>query len=390
MNADTFTIFLMNMVVSATLAVLVGVLSSKDEKDGLLLWAFGLVLATVSFFLLSLRSENENNILFLLGPSMLQVIMTGLFVESLYQYYEKNTPRFKIWLIVSLACLSYFFTIQNQSLRTVINSIYFVFFTGWMIILIYDNRKKVIGKGHSILMFGLVLIFLDMFYRAIATMMHPPMLNVLDNSHVQAISLLPVSIALGTVSIGIVLMSQDKITTKLQIMALQDELTMLPNRRSIFITLDKYLAFAIRNNNDLTVIGLDIDFFKKINDTHGHDGGDIVLKCFAKTLSNQLRSHDILGRVGGEEFLIIAPGINAEGAIILGERLRETIEKQIFVINKNTTIKVTVSIGIFSCIPNPNQLADELLKNADDALYKAKHSGRNCVVSYTPKISSSK
>ncbi len=273
MNVDTFTIFLMNMVVSATLAVLVGVLASKEEKDGLLFWAFGLVLATASFWLLSLRSENEKNLLFLLGPNMLQVIMTGCFVESLYQYYEKTTPRFKIWLIVTLACLSYFFTIQNQSLRTVTNSIYFVFFTGWLIILIYDNRKKVIGKGYSILMFGLVLIFLDMLYRAIATMLNPPMLSVLDNSHVQAISLLPVSIALATVTIGIVLMSQDRITTKLQIMALQDELTMLPNRRSIFRTLDKYLAFAIRNNNDLTVIGLDIDFFKKINDTYGHDGG---------------------------------------------------------------------------------------------------------------------
>ncbi len=115
----------------------------------------------------------------------------------------------------------------------------------------------------------------------------------------------------------------------------------------------------------------------------GMMGGDTVLKCFAKTLSNQLRSHDILGRVGGEEFLIIAPGTNAEGSLILAERLRKTIENQLFVINKNTTIKVTVSIGIFSCIPTPNQLADELLKNADDSLYKAKQSGRNCVVSYT-------
>ena len=123
---------------------------------------------------------------------------------------------------------------------------------------------------------------------------------------------------------------------------------------------------------------MDIDFFKKVNDTYGHQYGDYVLKTVADLVKQSFRKTDLLYRYGGEEMVVIMPETNIEGAIIPVQRLRRMVEEYDFEYN-GTKAKVTISIGLTMNYQDFNSAAD-LLKSADDALYKAKEEGRNRVV----------
>ena len=125
---------------------------------------------------------------------------------------------------------------------------------------------------------------------------------------------------------------------------------------------------------------LDIDHFKKVNDTYGHEAGDRALQHVAEIMRSSLREIDILGRMGGEEFAVLMPNTTLEDAVLLAERIRLAIANSPFDTSCQA-LTLTVSIGAEIFTAEMSGL-DELLRNADVALYRAKHSGRNCVVAY--------
>jgi diguanylate cyclase (GGDEF)-like protein len=122
---------------------------------------------------------------------------------------------------------------------------------------------------------------------------------------------------------------------------------------------------------------IDIDYFKKVNDTYGHKAGDIVLQYVANTLKNRVRGTDIVARLGGEEFCILAVNLKEDDAKILFEKLRQTIENSSIEINENQTIKVTISIG---AVTGLTESLEDMVNKADALLYEAKNSGRNKVI----------
>lgn len=156
-----------------------------------------------------------------------------------------------------------------------------------------------------------------------------------------------------------------------------DPLTALLNKVTLQKELDRQFQHAIRYGRPLTILMVDVDHFKRINDTHGHLLGDQVLAHIARQMSQNLRQHDIAGRFGGEEFTIILPETLTTGAMILAERIRETIETTPLD-GEEILIKATVSIGIAELTPHHTS-PFSLLDDADKALYRAKHSGRNQV-----------
>ena len=160
-------------------------------------------------------------------------------------------------------------------------------------------------------------------------------------------------------------------------LASTDELTGLRNRRRIMKRLDEEYQRAFRLGEPLCLIMLDLDHFKRINDTYGHPFGDRVLKCVAELMEKALRRYDILGRIGGEEFLIVAPGTTQEEAVVLAERLRNVVEKEKMTCG-DKDVKITVSCGV-AFLGKGDESAETLLKRADAALYIAKQEGRNRV-----------
>ncbi len=155
-----------------------------------------------------------------------------------------------------------------------------------------------------------------------------------------------------------------------------DALTNLNNRRQFESRLKQEIAATKRQKNPLCAMMIDIDFFKKVNDTYGHASGDEVLRTVASIIKACLRESDIPARYGGEEFAVLLPFTHIEEAQIVGERLRKAVEAATINIDK-LSINVTISMGLAEF--TPELTGEELFKNADKALYEAKESGRNKV-----------
>ena len=159
--------------------------------------------------------------------------------------------------------------------------------------------------------------------------------------------------------------------------AVIDPLTGCYNRREFETQLCRHMASAIRHQNNLSVFMFDLDHFKQINDTHGHQAGDLVLQKIAFLVKDNMRQGDILARYGGEEFIAILPETGRHKAMELADRLRTKIAAAA-ILYKDTPLRVTASFGVSGLTPGMNM--ERLIEDADTMLYKAKHNGRNTVM----------
>lgn len=173
-----------------------------------------------------------------------------------------------------------------------------------------------------------------------------------------------------------------QIESDLHKLATTDYLTGIYNRRQFMELSKQQYLLADRYNQPISLMTLDIDHFKKVNDTYGHKAGDIVLEQFASLCQSLLREADILGRIGGEEFAITLYETSTEGAYFVAEKIRSKVEKSIFRVD-DQEITCTVSIGIVTNLENDDSF-ENLLHRADDMLYKSKET-RNCISMYTPQ-----
>lgn len=160
-----------------------------------------------------------------------------------------------------------------------------------------------------------------------------------------------------------------------------DPLTGLNNRRSMMEMLEKELERSLRGGSPLSLMMVDVDFFKRVNDTFGHQQGDEVLKGIAELLKQALRQYDMAARFGGEEFALILPGIALEEAVKVAERLRSQVEAFRFE-TASDPLGVTISLGIASHPGADIRTVDDLIREADYALYSAKRNGRNRVETF--------
>jgi two-component system cell cycle response regulator len=176
---------------------------------------------------------------------------------------------------------------------------------------------------------------------------------------------------------------QDRLRHNVQLsleMAITDQLTGLHNRRYMARHLDNLVAQSSRNGKPLAFLIMDVDFFREVNNNHGHDIGDEVLKEFANRISANVRGIDLACRYGGEEFVVVMPDTDLSLALTIAERLRKSIETTPIVISRAPgKLNITISIGI-AATTGPGDNAEALLHRADQALYSAKRNGRNRVV----------
>lgn len=157
-----------------------------------------------------------------------------------------------------------------------------------------------------------------------------------------------------------------------------DALTRVYNRRFIDKRFDEELAYALRHESELSVVMLDVDYFKHVNDRHGHTSGDIVLRHIAEVITDQLRTEDVLARYGGEEFLVLLRGIPHSGATSVAERVRVAVLNAQIRVGR-VALRVTISAGVASLGSCASHSKEELLAQVDERLYRAKHQGRNQV-----------
>ncbi len=165
---------------------------------------------------------------------------------------------------------------------------------------------------------------------------------------------------------------------QLKIQATHDSLTGIYNRRFLLARIEEELKRAKRHNQHLSITFIDIDDFKKFNDSHGHLLGDKLLKDFASIIKSELRQNDFIGRIGGEEFIIVTPETDKNGAVTISRKLLDRINQYEFMGKLGKFLGISFSAGI-STFPDDGQVADELIRIADETMYQVKISGKNNV-----------
>jgi diguanylate cyclase (GGDEF)-like protein len=180
--------------------------------------------------------------------------------------------------------------------------------------------------------------------------------------------------------------SLSKAYNTIEKMSITDDLTQVFNRRHFHARLDEEIARARRYDHPVSLLMMDIDHFKTINDRYGHQTGDDVLKAIGSILRSNTRIADIVARYGGEEFVMLLPETQEETARVTADKLRAAIERQSFTSPDRSPIHVTASFGVSSldmADQNNTDIADRMVKMADDAMYQAKQAGRNRVVVFS-------
>jgi len=160
-------------------------------------------------------------------------------------------------------------------------------------------------------------------------------------------------------------------------MTIVDGLTQIYNKRYLQESLEREIVRSRRHGRDLSMLMIDIDHFKNINDTHGHLAGDFVLKELAGLVQTRIRRDEVFARYGGEEFAVVLPETTLDGAALLAETLRQKVAEREFVFHEDT-IRVTISIGGAE-LKEEDRFANDLIRRADERLYAAKNGGRNQV-----------
>ncbi len=166
---------------------------------------------------------------------------------------------------------------------------------------------------------------------------------------------------------------------KLKLLASTDPMTKLFNRRHFTDVSQSLLELAKRNESNISVVMIDIDKFKNINDTYGHKVGDDVIIALALLLQEHARKSDLISRWGGEEFIALLPHTDIKGAFAIAQRIREDVQNQSIKLDDNQELKFTISIGVSTIDNKLDKNMEASVKKADDALYRAKEGGRNQV-----------
>jgi diguanylate cyclase (GGDEF)-like protein len=157
-----------------------------------------------------------------------------------------------------------------------------------------------------------------------------------------------------------------------------DSLTGCLNHRQFIMDFDREFSRVNRYKDNLSLLMVDLDHFKSVNDSYGHPAGDVVLQKVAEAMNTQLRASDTLYRYGGEEFVILLPETDSRGALTVAESIRRKVADTAIVVDGQQTVTITVSIGV-ACFPQDTEKQEDLLKKADQAVYVAKNNGRNRV-----------
>ncbi len=185
--------------------------------------------------------------------------------------------------------------------------------------------------------------------------------------------------ALAPLTVASVMVARNELLSRLKHAASHDPMTHVLNRGGFMTHAEELLAAPALLRRPLAVLMMDIDFFKKVNDTHGHAAGDAVLVSFAQLAEGCLRGGDLLGRLGGEEFAVLLPGCSVDDARAIAQRICDAFAAHSVKVGEGATLQSTVSIGV-GCWTHPGTSIEAMLSAADAALYAAKRSGRNRVV----------
>ncbi len=383
MNLDPRTLLFSLILTDAllVLCLLVAVYGQVGNKrrDGMEKWAAAILLETLVWIIADSRGSFPDFITIVFAHGF-QAASYAMILAAICEFQQRRARNWQYFAPVAVALAMAFILVDDIRGRFIWGSLIFIFQLQFIARALLSDKNTRDGRAWRLLFGGIVMLMLVMGLRALTALTgHGEFAQVTNSVALQPVQLMgfiAVMAASLLGSIGFVLMVKERSDREIMSLAMTDSLTQVPNRRALMEHAEH--ALARRSGLPLALLMIDVDYFKRINDTCGHPTGDEVLRKVAGRLLERLRGQDVLGRYGGEEFCVIAPDTDMSGALMLAESLRAAIASMPFS-TECGELSVTVSIGFSLCSPNVTRDLKEILIEADNALYTAKKTGRNKV-----------
>ena len=379
MNLDQATLYIVLTVVGLLMAFWVCFMAwGQPLGHALWAWALALLAYTASHVIFGLQAFLPE-LVFLVAGSSTYAVALVLMLHAVRRF--QGVAQVGRWYLAPLLIVPLLYTLAAQfsTLRVVGSSLIYAWQVGLIMAALLDRNQPQHGRGRFILVGAFAAMLLTLLARAGGVMFG------LIDTHTLAASgrslgpvfLISLCVVLS-ITLGFVYMTMERAEQRNFELAMKDMLTGLANRRAIGDQLLMTVARAQRQGQYLSVLMVDIDHFKRVNDNYGHQAGDVVLRAVAQTLQSRLRAQDQIGRFGGEEFLAILPDTSLDGALVLAEALRAAVEAMPTQWGAHS-IACTISIGVCGGAITGADTVDGVVAAADAALYRAKQGGRNRV-----------
>ena len=378
---DLRTLFVVMIAASLVLAVAMAVGVGFRFRDGVGKWTASLLVqATVFGYLVSREAWPVE--VAVLVPNALTMLSISLQAAAILEFYQRRLPLW--WHIVPplMVLLLLALLMSNQLVRALITG---VGFGGGMLacgLLVQRLEGSSDRPARMMLMSGFMLAAVMLVVRAVALGIDRALVGgFVAPTLIQSATFLVAFAVIMVTSLGFLLLQKERAEQAAQRLALTDPLTGTFNRRTFLELGAKEIARTRRAKGMLSLLMIDLDLFKRVNDQYGHQAGDEALKLVVKALQGCLRREDLLVRYGGEEFCVLLPDVALDHAALLAERARAAVELAEFSW-RGQRIALTISVGVALLMSATEESIEQLVSRADEALYSAKSAGRNRVVVY--------
>ncbi|MDR3518027.1 MAG: diguanylate cyclase [Azospirillaceae bacterium] len=371
MALDAPIMFITIILICLTLAFPVAVMGWRDDGDGLRTWAIALCLLSVGVSLVVFRGHVPDFFSIVVANTIIS-ISHSMFLRTINIFLGKKTNLLQVLLPPIVIAIT--FTVMRDAMlgRIIIGGVILFVQLLLAIICLLDFKYDFPRIGRNIIIFSVVVLLVRSLARVLTALIWPSELaNIFESSQTVTIMYYSGFVLLILISNGFLIMAKERSDERLRTVAMRDKLTGCWNRIRIEEVAQQEMARLDRYGYPVSLIMIDLDHFKAVNDQYGHGAGDAILRGFADIARETLRSTDVLGRWGGEEFIVILPSSSLPEAVRIAERIRTNVERHLF----SGTCRVTASLGVSVCLSTDSW--DEWLERADSALYRAKNSGRN-------------
>lgn len=380
MTVDLRTLLLMVAAVDIAVAVVLAAGAGRRLRFGIAPWIGSLFVRALAVGVLVARLEPQAAVLVV--SAALMSLSVSFQAASLMSYDGRRFPEWAHTAVMAAVAIP-FTIIGTDAVNTVLfGGLVFGFLLAVLAAIAYQVRPTVQGRARArgvlVVTYGIgSFAFLS---RGLSAMMAAEPLQAFTNpTALQSAMFLGAATAAIVSTLGFMMLHKERSDGEAVRMATIDPLTGAYNRRTFHDIAERELARARRADQPLSIIIVDIDHFRPVNEQHGHRAGDEVLRRVADLIRTALRKEDMLVRYGGEEFLVMLPEVPGPGAVVVAGRIRKAVEAEALQV-EGATLRLTVSVGVSARLDEGPESIENLLTRADEALALAKQRGRNRVV----------
>ena len=376
---DLPTLLLAALVTDVVLAATLWIGARRGVRDGMAAWFGSLGVRVAALGLFAGPAGGSDPAIAVVATALLALCFT-LQGAALLQFGGRKLPAWVHSAVIAGTALPFALLAGAPAAQVLFGGLAL----GTLLLVIAGlalQLRAPLSRPTRVLMIGAFCLGAVVFFaRAVASVWATDaMRGFADPNTFQSLTFLLAYISMVAASCGFVLMNKERADVAAERLASLDPLTGAYNRRSFHETAERTLALARRAGQPLSIIMIDIDHFKGLNDKHGHRAGDEVLRVLADIVRSQLRKEDLLVRFGGEEFCLMLPQVPGPGAVVVAGRIRKAVCADPMRID-GREIPVTISLGVAARLDEGPESIEELLGRADQALSLAKNRGRNRVV----------